>query len=72
MTGPDDGRAAGRRLRGFQIHVLVFALAVVGLALVLLLLGGGWPWLVLLIVAWGAPLAVHCAYAMGLFGKHND
>ena len=71
MTEPGERREAGR-LHGFQIHVLVFALAAVGLALVLLLLGGGWHWIVLLIVAWGAPLAIHCAYAMGLFGRNRD
>jgi hypothetical protein len=27
------------------------------------------PWVVLPMVAWGAPLAVHAAWAMELFGK---
>lgn len=30
------------------------------------------PWFAWVMVAWGAPLAVHAAYAMGLIGRPHE
>ena len=59
---------AARRLRGFKLHLLAYAAAMVALIVVHVIVQPEQPWFVLPLVAWGAPLALHCAYAMGLFG----
>jgi len=52
----------------FKVHLAAyFALAVV-LVVVNLIASGTVSWALLFVVGWGAPLAVHCAYAMNLFG----
>jgi len=57
------------RLRLFRWHLIAyFGVTAVLLALNLGVLGGP-PWSLLFLVGWGAPLAVHCAYVMGLFGR---
>jgi hypothetical protein len=52
-----------RRLRGFLNHLIILLLPVN------VLLTPGYPWFVFPLVAWGAPLAIHAAYAMGLFDR---
>jgi hypothetical protein len=42
------------------------------LAAVNLLIAPGQPWFVWPLVAWMAPLAIHAAYAMQLFGKSRE
>jgi hypothetical protein len=60
---------AQQRLRGFAIHMAVYFVAMAaGVTANVLLAPGEW-WFVLPLVAWGAPLALHAAYAMGLFGS---
>ncbi len=57
---------ARRRLRGFGIHLgTVFAVMAVLIA-VSIFFSPETPWLLVPVVAWGAVLAVHAAYAMGL------
>ncbi len=59
---------AASRLRGFKKHLAIYV-AVTILALAAnLILDPETPWFAAIMVGWGAPLAVHCAYAMGLFG----
>ena len=57
-----------RRSAAFKVHLAAY----IGLAAVLvvvdLILSGTVSWALLFVVGWGAPLAVHCAYAMNLFG----
>lgn len=77
MTDPagppptETERAAKRRLRGFLNHLLAyFAVLVVIVPL------NAWaapqtPWFLLVMVGWGAPLALHAAYAMGLIGRRG-
>jgi hypothetical protein len=52
----------------FKVHLAAY----LGLAIVLvvanLIHSGTITWALLFVVGWGAPLAVHCAYAMNLFG----
>jgi hypothetical protein len=65
----EQDRAAKRRLRGFLNHLLAyFALLVVIVPI------NAWaapqtPWFLLVMVGWGAPLALHAAHAMGLIGR---
>ncbi len=72
-----DGKAAlspasGSRLEGFRIHLLLYGIVVAVLALINLFWLTGGPWFVVFMVAWMAPLAAHCAYAMGLFGGRKN
>ena len=55
-----------KRLRWFGIHLLVYFAAMVVLVGINFSLAAAEPWFVLPLVAWGAPLAIHTAYAMGL------
>ena len=55
-----------KRLRWFGIHLLVYFAAMAVLVGINISLATAEPWFVLPLVAWGAPLAIHAAYAMGL------
>ncbi len=59
---------ARRRLAGFKLHLLGYAAAMVLLVVIHVIVQPEQPWFVLFLVGWGAPLAVHCAWVMGLFG----
>jgi hypothetical protein len=61
-----DGRNAAR-LRGFKLHLLAYFVAMTVLIPVNLLATPKVPWFVLPMVGWGAILAVHTAWTMGLF-----
>ncbi len=68
MNEASEGGTHGRRRRrGFGIHLVAY------FAVMAVLIGAGVffspenPWLLVPVVAWGAVLAVHAAYAMGLF-----
>ncbi len=66
----DSGhRSAERRLRGFRIHLLAYFAVMAVLVVVNLATGPANPWFVWPMVGWGGVLAVHAAYAMGLFGR---
>ena len=64
-------RIARRRLRGFIIHLMVYFAAMLLLVPVSLVLSGR-PWFLLPLVGWGAPLALHAAWAMGLWGAARN
>ena len=67
---PDSADAAKRRrLRGFLNHLIAYFAVMVVLVPVNAVLDPGRAWFVLPLVGWGAPLAVHAAYAMGLIGR---
>jgi len=68
---PEYSALAAARLRGFKLHLLAYAAAMVVLVVVHVIVQPEQPWFVLLLVGWGAPLAVHCAWVMGLFGGRN-
>ncbi len=63
-----QGSAAARRLRGFRIHLLAYFAIMAVLVVVNLATGPANPWFVWPMVGWGGVLAIHAAYAMGLFG----
>lgn len=58
-----------RRSLAFKVHLAAYITLAVILAIVNLILSGAVSWALLFIVGWGAPLALHCAYAMDLFGR---
>lgn len=67
-----DAGPGGRALKGFKRHLLAYVAVSVLLAAVNLLTAPERPWFLLFLVGWGAPLALHCAYAMGLFGRGGN
>lgn len=62
-----DVPRARRRLKGFGTHLVVFFAAMVVLVPINFFVTPHNPWFVLPMVGWGSLLAVHAAYAMGLF-----
>lgn len=58
---------ARRRLRGFVWHLIGYFAAMLVIVPLNLLLTPDTIWFVLPLVGWGAVLAIHVAYAMGLF-----
>ena len=64
----DDERRerAKRRLRVFGFHLMGYMVVMTVLIPVNLLTMPENPWFVFPLVAWGAPLAIHVAWAMGL------
>ena len=65
------GRIARRRLREFIIHLMVYFAAMLLLVPINLALTDS-PWFLLPLVGWGAPLALHAAWAMGLWGAARN
>ncbi len=63
----DGGTHARRRLRGFGIHLVAYCAVMVVLIGASVFVSRENPWLLAPLVGWGAVLAVHAAYAMGLF-----
>lgn len=66
MTGGDGSRGRPFRLRSFGWHLIAYFAVMVVLIPGNLPLDPGRPWFVWPMVAWGAPLALHAAWAMGL------
>ena len=56
-------------MRGFRRHVVVALCVLLALIAVNFATSPGYPWWMWAAVAWGAPLAVHAAIAMDLFGR---
>lgn len=63
-----DSRAAQRRVRGFGYHLIGYFAVMIVLVAANFMLTPNEPWFVLPMVGWGSVLAIHAAYAMGLFG----
>ena len=63
----DRERRAEARLRGFKLHLLTYFAVVALLAVVNLLATPDTVWFVWPMVGWGAVLAIHAAWVMGLF-----
>jgi hypothetical protein len=75
MAPPPDPRTdvqrRARLLRGFRWHLTGYFAAMIVLIAVNYLTTPNDPWFVLPMIAWGAPLAVHAAIAMELFGRRG-
>ncbi len=67
MNDATDPPPALRRLRGFGLHLLAYFGTMIVLVPVNLIFVPESLWFVLPLVGWGAVLALHAAYAMGLF-----
>jgi len=65
--GGDGGTHARRRLRGFGIHLLAYFAVMAVLIGASVFFSPENPWVLAPVVGWGAVLAVHAAFAMGLF-----
>jgi len=64
---------ARRRRNGFALHLAAyFAIVAILVPLNLFVIAPGTPWFLLPMVGWGAVLAVHCAFAMGLFDRASS
>jgi hypothetical protein len=61
-----------RRLAGLRNHLLGYFGVMIVLVLVNFMTTPENPWFTWPMVAWGAPLAIHTAYAMGLFERYRD
>ena len=61
--------ATNRRLRALAIHLGVYFLTMTVLVGVNFITSPGNMWSVLPMIGWGPVLALHTAYAMGLFGE---
>lgn len=72
-AAPEPERPARdrRRLRGFLNHLIGYFLVMIVLVPVNALVSPGTPWFLLPMVLWGAPLALHAAYAMGWFDRRR-
>ena len=68
----DGERAQARRRRGFLIHLVGYFAVIVVLVGVNLVVSPENPWFILPMVGWGGALAIHAAYAMGLFGAFGE
>ena len=68
ISGDQDVQRARRRLRGFGLHLAGYAIVMVGLVAINMLSNPENPWFVWPMVGWGGVLAIHAAFAMGLFG----
>ena len=62
----DDARTRNR-LKGFALHLTAYFITIVGCAALNYLKTPDQLWFIYPMVAWGAPLALHAAWVMGLF-----
>ena len=68
MDGQDQAaERARRRLRGFLFHLIGYFAAMLVIVPVNLIFTPDTIWFVLPMVGWGGVLAIHVAWAMGLF-----
>ncbi len=71
-SSDQDVQRARRRLRGFGLHLASYFVVVVALAAINMLSNPDNPWFVWPMVGWGGVLAIHAAFAMGLFGGSDS
>ena len=71
-SSDQDVQRARRRLRGFGLHLAGYFVVVVALAAINMLSNPENPWFVWPMVGWGGVLAIHAAFAMGLFGGSDS
>jgi hypothetical protein len=69
---PFGSRPGNPRLRGFLTHLIVYFAVMIVLVAVNFFAMPERPWFVWPLAAWMAPLAIHAAYAMHLFGKPRE
>ncbi len=70
LSAREQARARrARAMRGIRVHVMVALLTTMALIVVNYLTTPHYPWWMWVAVGWGAPLAVHVALAMEIFGS---
>lgn len=62
-----DTERSRARLRGFKYHLIAYFVVMAVLVPINLLATPDTPWFVWPMVGWGAVLAIHTAWTMGLF-----
>jgi hypothetical protein len=72
MADRQPAPASDPRLRGFLIHLFAYFAVMVVLVVVNVTAGSQAPWFIWPAIAWMAPLALHAAYAMGLFDRMRE
>lgn len=65
--GNQDIQRARRRFHGFIIHLMIYFAAMAVLPLINFIFAPDNLWFLFPLVGWGAPLALHAAWAMGIF-----
>ncbi len=60
-----------RMMRSLRLHLMIALVTIMALIAVNFLTMPAYPWWIWVAVAWGAPLAVHAAIAMELFGPKD-
>jgi hypothetical protein len=68
-SAANEARQARRRLKGFDTHLAPYFMVMAVLVPVNFTLSPGNPCFLLPMVGWGSVLALHAAYAMGLFRR---
>ena len=72
MPDSNSVRTRSPHLGGFLWHLIAYFVVMAVLVAINLLTTPGRPWFIWPLVAWMAPLAIHAAYAMHLFGKPRE
>ncbi len=63
---------AAQRNRGLRMHFVAYFLLMAALVPVNLIVTPETPWFIWPMVGWGSVLAIHTAWAMGLFGMMSS
>lgn len=72
MADRQPAPASDSRLRGFLIHLLAYFAVMVVLVVVNVTASPETAWFLWPAIAWMALLALHAAYAMGLFDRMRE
>lgn len=67
-----DADRAKSRMRGFMIHMIAYFVVSAGAFLINIATDPEAAWFVVPVVGWGAVLALHVAYVMGLFDVFSN
>ena len=62
----------GKRLWLFRNHLIVYFATIVVLVLINFATTPEFPWFIWPMIGWMAPVAIHAAYAMGLFDRPRE
>ena len=74
MIDDEDLRIARamRRLKVFGLHLVIYFAVMIYIVVTNVGSEIGTPWFMVPLIGWGSVLALHTAYAMGLFGVFSQ
>jgi len=74
MVDDEDIRVARamRRLKVFGLHLLIYFAVMIYIVVTNVSPETGTPWFMVPLIGWGSVIALHTAYAMGLFGVFSQ